>query len=63
MGENGAWLAIELPRFHSRMDAMVKDMAAQYSQTSINRSRQRLSAGLIIRQKEPVNLETPIRSD
>ncbi len=38
---------------------MVKDMAAQYSRTPINRSSQRSSAGLIIRQKEPVNLETP----
>src|SRR3984893_16515409 len=38
---------------------MVKDMAARYSQTPINRSRRRSSAGLITRQKEPVNLETP----
>ena len=34
-------------------------MASLYNQTAINRSRQRFSAGLIIRQKEPVNLETP----
>src|SRR3981081_3012958 len=38
---------------------MIKDMGAQYSQSPINRSRQGSSAGLIIRQKEPVNLETP----
>src|SRR5712664_4949373 len=39
---------------------MVKDLTAQYSQTPINGSRRPLSAGLIIRQKEPVNLETPL---
>src|SRR5260370_42017575 len=35
-------------------------MATQRTQTPTNRSRRRSSAGLIIRQKEPVNLETPL---
>ena len=34
-------------------------MTSQYSQTPINRARQRSSVGLIVRQKEPANLETP----
>jgi len=39
---------------------MVKDMASQHRQTPTNKSRQRSSTGMIIRQKEPVNLETPL---
>ena len=38
---------------------MVTDLTTQDSQIPIDGTRQRLSAGLIIRQKEPLNLETP----
>jgi DMSO/TMAO reductase YedYZ molybdopterin-dependent catalytic subunit len=39
---------------------MIEDLTTQRSQIPIDGPRQRLSAGLIIRQKEPVNLETPL---
>jgi hypothetical protein len=39
---------------------VLKNRTGQSSRTLVNGSHQRSSAGLIIRQKEPLNLETPL---